>query len=220
MSIQIPKGGNQSLEEAGIRGPQCFIGLGWSAPPSSKTCEIDASAFVLSENGLIISDGSFIFYNQRCDDASGFLILLENDLPSIEGEEELADKLDRQSFLLDLSKVPPSVSRIAFCLTIHEAESRGQSFALVEQVHLRLVDPDSGIEALRFPAADGFQTETAVVMAEIYRRNDQWKLKAVGQGYAGGLAALAGGFGVKLHEPVPTGSSAAPEALLDPAPTA
>lgn len=199
MSIHVPKGGNQSLAEAGIARQQCFIGLGWSSR-NHAPCEIDASAFVLTENGLVSSDGSFIFYNRRCDEVSEFLILIDNEVIPQAEDQELASSLDRQGFMLDFSKIPAHVSRVAFCLTIHEADARGQSFAVTEHVHLRLVDPETGLEALRFRVDDGFENETAIVMAEIYQRAGQWKFRAVGQGYAGGLAALAGGFGVKLQE--------------------
>lgn len=206
MATTIQQGGNCGLGQAGLGGSQCFVGLGWSWQGSGP-CEVDASAFVLNERGQVCSEGSFVFYNQPADDLGGFLTLLEPPPLSQDQDGGEGSTLDRQGFMLELDKAPAHVSRVVFCLTLHEAEARGQSFSQAAHVHLRVADPGTGAEVLRFTAAGGFGAETAVAVGELYRRGGEWKFRAVGQGYAGGLAALARSFGVCLDDkptPAPT----------------
>ncbi|MCG7528705.1 TerD family protein, partial [Streptomyces sp. OfavH-34-F] len=152
--------------------------LGWSAGPGVP--DVDASALVLAAGGRVRSDGDFVFYNQPRH-ASGTVRHL--------GKQPGADTLE-----VDLAALGADVERVALC-----ASADGGTFGRVPGLHLRLLDAASGAQLARFDMAAG--PETAFVCGELYRRAGGWKFRAVGQGYASGLAGLATDFGISVDEP-------------------
>jgi len=160
------------------------VGLGWTAP-GGATFELDAAAFLLDGNERVRSDADFIFYNQPRSACAA--VQLRN-----------AQAGDRAALWLDLGKVPETVQRIAFTVTIHEAEARRQRFGQVQQAFIRLVNAVTGVELARYDLSEDLANETALVFGELYRHRGDWRFAAVGQGYAGGLAALCQRFGVNL----------------------
>lgn len=191
MSTKLKKGANVSLNPSETEGGRLIVGVDFTFDCDSPH-DLDASAFILGSGGRIRSDADFIFYNQRGDGGLGFISLLE--------KVESADN-DQHQFTIDLARIPNSVQSIAFCLTLHEAEQRNQNFSMAKRVSLRLANQSTGKEIVRYESSDDFATETALHLGEIYRRNDEWKFRSVGQGYAGGLDSLARGFGVSLQTP-------------------
>lgn len=191
MRNNIKKGANASLVENEIDGAQLVIGIDFSFDSATEH-DVDASAFLLGENKRIRSDGDFIFYNQRSDGQGGFIRYLAEANPP---------DLDKHQFSVDLARVPKSIHSIVFCLTIHDAELRNQNFSMADQICLRVVKQSTGEELVCFSNDDEFTTETALHYCEIYRRGDTWRFRGVGQGYAGGLEAMARNFGVNLELP-------------------
>ena len=191
MSAKLKKGGNVTLLACGTDGERLLIGVDFSFD-ARNPCEVDGSAFLLGEDGRIRSDEDFIFYNQRSDGYGGFIHLLE---------DTKAAGPDKLQFTIDMARVPNSVSVIVFCLTLHDAEQRNHNFSMAERVCLRVANATSGGELVRFEGGGDFTTETALHLGEIYRRNGDWKFRGVGQGYAGGLDAMARSFGVNLEVP-------------------
>jgi len=191
MKRNIKKGGNVTLAESDIEGMELLIGVDFSFDSGSNH-EVDASVFLLGENKRIRSDADFIFYNQRSDSRGGFIRFLEEVSPHAS---------DKHQFSIDLERVPNSVHSIVFCLTIHDAEQRNQNFSMVDDICLRVLKRSTGEELIRFSDDDKFTTETALRFCEIYRRGEVWKFRGVGQGYAGGLDAMARNFGVNLEVP-------------------
>ncbi len=194
MPTNVKKGENVTLPAGGTEGERLLIGVDFAFACGS-TYDIDASAFLLGEDRRICSDADFIFYNQRTDGNGGYIRLLEEIQPTD------SDKGDHNQFTIDLARVPKSVHCIVFCLTLHEAEQRNQNFSMANRICLRVVNQTTGKELIRFENDDDFTTETALHLGELYRRNDEWKFRGVGQGYAGGLDAMARGFGVNLQPP-------------------
>ena len=191
MSVSLSKGGNVSLtkEAPGLR--KIHIGLGWDVRSTDgEDFDLDASLFMLSPGGRVRSDKDFIFYNNlRSPEGS-----VEHTGDNLTGEGEGDD----ESIKVDLESVPGEVDRLAVTVTIHEADGRRQNFGQVDNAFIRVVNQDSGAEIVRYDLSEDASTETAMIFGEVYRHGAEWKFRAVGQGYVGGLAPLARNFGVNV----------------------
>jgi tellurium resistance protein TerD len=191
MAISLQKGGNVNLSKEARGLSQLTVGLGWDARSSDGAAfDIDSSAFMLKVDGKVRNDLDFIFYNNLKSADGSVQHSGDNRTGAGEGDDE--------TVRLDLSKVPADVDRIAFCVTIHEAESRRQNFGQVQKAFIRCVNAATNQEIARYDLSEDSSTETAMVFGEVYRNGSDWKFKAVGQGYKGGLGALASSFGVSV----------------------
>ena len=175
--VVLTPGANAGIPECG----RILVAVGWE-PKSVAGMEIDASAFMVKADGKIPDDGHFVFYGSQSS-PDGSVRFLPSP-PTGSGS-------DVQAFEVEPGKVPAAVESIDVCVTIHEGQSRGQSFGGLTGVFARLVDPSSGQEVARFDLPVAGMKETAITLAKVYRRNGEWKIRAVGQGFAGGLAPLA-----------------------------
>ncbi|GGJ80723.1 TerD family protein [Deinococcus aquiradiocola] len=191
MALSLQKGGNLSLSKQDPNLRRLVVGLGWDARSTDgQDFDLDASAFLLNSGGRVRSDADFIFYNQ---------------LRSVDGSVEHtgdnrtgAGDGDDEQIKVDLGLVPQDVDKVAITVTIHDADARRQNFGQVRNAFIRVVNEDTGAEVVRFDLGEDFSTETAVIFAEVYRNGAEWKFRAVGQGYAGGLKALCGSYGVVI----------------------
>ncbi len=193
MSISLSKGGNISLSKIETTSTlnNLIIGLGWDARPTDGSdFDLDANAFMLKNDGKIRSEADFIFYNQMRSACGSVEYMGDNKTGAGEGDDE--------TVILQLNKIPADVERVTFAVTIHEAEARKQNFGQVSNAFIRVVNKDSGVEIARYDLSEDASVETAMIFGEIYRHNGEWKFKAIGQGYAGGLAPLARQFGVNV----------------------
>lgn len=191
MAVSLKKGGNVSLSRESPSLKKIHIGLGWDARATDGAdFDLDASAFLLGENQKVSSDDDFIFYNQRFSTCSSVEHLGDNKTGSGDGDDEV--------ITIDLEKVPSKVKRIAICVTIHDADERKQNFGQVSNAYMRVVNMDTDKEIAKFDLSEDYSTETAMIFGEIYKNNDEWKFKAIGQGYAGGLESLCGQYGVSV----------------------
>ncbi|MDF5988898.1 TerD family protein [Pseudomonas aeruginosa] len=186
------KGGNLSLSKEAPGLTKILVGLGWDPRSTDGTqFDLDASAFLLNASGKVRGDADFIFYNQlKSPDGS-----VEHTGDNRDG----AGDGDDEAIKVDLSRVPVDVDKIAFTVTIHDAENRRQNFGQVGNSFIRIVNETNGSEIVRYDLAEDASTETAMIFAELYRHNSEWKFRAVGQGYAGGLKALANGYGLTVN---------------------
>ena len=94
--------------------------------------------------------------------------------------------------------MPQNVSKIVFTVTIYDAPARNQNFGQVQNAFIRIYDPTTNDELLRYDLTEDFSIETALVIGELYRHNGEWKFSAVGAGYQGGLEALCRTYGVNV----------------------
>ncbi len=191
MALSLSKGGNISLSKADPNLTRILLGLGWDARSTSgDEFDLDASAFMLSDSGKVRSDSDFIFYNQlRSADGS-----VEHTGDNRTGDGDGDD----EALKINLSKVPQDIQRVIFPVTIHDALARRQNFGMVKNAFIRVVNDDTGVEIARYDLSEDASTETAMIFGEVYRHNGEWKFRAVGQGYAGGLHALAKDHGVNI----------------------
>ena len=191
MGISLNKGGNLSLTKTDPTLKNIIIGLGWDARPTDGAdFDLDASAFMVKEDGKVRSDSDFIFYNQTKSTCGSVEHTGDNRTGAGDGDDE--------SLVVILDKVPADIQRVVFTVTIHDAESRKQNFGQVSNAFIRVVNKDSGNEVARFDLSEDASIETAMVFGEIYKHGGEWKFKAVGQGYSGGLAALARQYGINI----------------------
>ena len=191
MSVCISKGGNVSLskEEPGLS--RILIGLGWDTRATDGVdFDLDASVFLLNNMGKVRNDLDFIFYNNlRSADGS-----VEHTGDNRTGEGEGDDEAVR----VNLAGVPADVDKLSVTVTIHDAQARGQNFGQVDNAFIRVVNEDNGREIVRYDLSEDASTETAMIFGEVYRHGGEWKFRAVGQGYAGGLGPLATSYGVNV----------------------
>ncbi|MFI8125193.1 TerD family protein [Acinetobacter sp. ABJ-A23_2] len=191
MAISLNKGGNLSLSKADPNLVRVLIGLGWDERATDGAAfDLDASAFLLTANGKVRGDHDFIFYNQLKSQDGAVEHTGDNRSGQGDGDDE--------TLLVNLAKVAPEVEKIAITVTIHDAQARGQNFGQIANAFIRVVNQDTNVEVVRFDLAEDYSTETAMVFGEVYRHNGEWKFKAVGQGYSGGLAAMCQQYGIQV----------------------
>lgn len=191
MAVSLSKGGNVSLSRSNPNLKRILVGLGWDARATDGAdFDLDASAFLLTEKGKVRSDDDFIFYNQLVSSCGAIEHTGDNRTGAGEGDDEVIK--------IDLEKVAPTIQRIVVSVTIHDAENRRQNFGQVSDAFMRIVNMDNDIEIVRFDLAEDYSTETAMIFGEVYRHGTEWKFKAVGQGFAGGLETMCQQFGVSV----------------------
>jgi tellurium resistance protein TerD len=191
MSVPLTKGGNVSLSKQAPGLTAVTVGLGWQADTGY---DLDASALLCDRSGKVLSDEHFVFFNN---------------LSSPDGSVRHYGSggtvgLDDQQIHVDLARVPAEVAKIVFPVSIHEGAARSQTFGQVHRAHIRVTDQEGGAELTRYDlAAGGLSSETALVFGELYRHGAEWKFRAVGQGYASGLAGIATDYGVDVLGEIP-----------------
>lgn len=191
MAISLQKGGNVNLSKEAPGMKKMLVGLGWDARSTDGAqFDLDASAFMLNSSGKVPNDAAFIFYNQK-EHASGGL---RHHGDNLDGGGDGDD----EQITVDFDKVPADIEKISVCVTINEAEARRQNFGMVSNAFVRCVNADTNAEVARFDLSEDASIETAMIFGEIYRHNGEWKFKAIGQGFAGGLGPLAKNFGVSV----------------------
>jgi tellurium resistance protein TerD len=191
MGVSLSKGGNVSLSKEAPGLSNIHIGLGWDVRATDGSdYDLDASLFMLTPDGRVRSDSDFIFYNNlKSSDGS-----VEHTGDNRTGEGEGDDEV----IYVNLPGVPPEVDKLAVAVTIHDAQARNQSFGQVANAYIRVANKDDGVELARYDLSEDASTETAMVFGEVYRHQGEWKFRAVGQGFAGGLGPLARNYGVNV----------------------
>jgi tellurium resistance protein TerD len=189
MAISLQKGGNVNLSKEAPGLTKMVIGLGWDARATDGAAfDIDGSVFLLKADGKVRADVDMVFYNNLKSSDGSVTHSGDNTTGAGDGDDE--------TVTVDLSMVPTEVEKIAVCVTIHDAETRKQNFGMVSKAFVRCINPNGDVEIARYDLSEDGSTETAMVFGEIYRNNGDWKFKAIGQGFKGGLGPLAASFGV------------------------
>ena len=189
MAISLQKGGNVNLSKEAPSLKKLVIGLGWDPRATDGAAfDLDGSAFLLKADGKARSDADFIFYNNLKSTDGSVTHAGDNTSGSGAGDDE--------KLTIDLALVPAEIDKITVGVTIHDAEVRKQNFGMVGKAYIRCLDADGEKEIARYDLSEDSSTETAMIFGEIYRAGSEWKFKAVGQGFAGGLGPLARSFGI------------------------
>ena len=201
MSVNLQKGQRVSLSKDREGLSKIMVGLGWDAAEVKKhglfgfgggsTHNIDCDASViLLKNGRLESSKDVVYFG-NLKHASGAVKHMGDNLTG-DGDG------DDEQIMIDLSKVPANIERIAFTVTIYDAEARRQNFGQVSNSYIRLVDESNEVELIHYDLGEDFSIETAVVVGELYRHNGEWKFNAIGSGFQGGLAALCSHYGIEV----------------------
>jgi tellurium resistance protein TerD len=191
MAITLNKGGNLSLSKTDPNLTNMIVGLGWDARSTDgQEFDLDASLFMVKEDGKVRSESDFIFYNQLKSTCGSIEHTGDNRTGEGDGDDE--------AIKINLLKVPAEINRLVVTATIHDADARKQNFGMVRNAFMRVVNEKSNAEIARFDLGEDYSTETAMIFGEIYRHGGEWKFKAVGQGFAGGLKALANQHGITV----------------------
>ena len=191
MAISLSKGGNVNLSKEAPGLNKIVVGLGWDARATDGAAfDLDASAFLVKLDGKVRSDNDFCFYNNKVVGDGAVQHAGDNTTGAGEGDDETVK--------VELSKIPADLDKVVFAVTIHEADARKQNFGQVNHAYIRVVNEEGGQEIARYDLSEDASIETAMIFGEIYRVGTDWKFKAVGRGFAGGLGPLAASFGVNV----------------------
>lgn len=193
MPINLTKGQKVSLTKGNPGLKKIMVGLGWdiNAFDTGGDFDLDASAFVLGADGKCLSDANFVFYGNLRDPSGAVEHMGDNLTGEGEGDDE--------QIMIDLTKMPPNAEKVAFTITIYDADERRQNFGQVSNAFCRVVNAETGEELVRFDLGEDFSIETAVVLGELYKNNGEWKFNAIGSGYQGGLKALTAHYGINAE---------------------
>ena len=190
MPISLKKGQKVSLTKGNPGLRNVVVGIGWdiNAYDTGADYDLDASAFCLTDNGKVSSSDDFIYYGNLNHPSGSVCHLGDNLTGAGDGDDE--------QIKIDLSKVPANISKVAFTVTIYDADSRRQNFGQVANAFVRIFNEANGEELLRYDLGEDFSIETAVVFGELYKNGEEWKFNAVGSGFQGGLDALCHMYGI------------------------
>ncbi|WP_312098222.1 TerD family protein [Niallia sp.] len=192
MAISLSKGQKVDLTKGNPGLSKVIIGLGWDVNKydGGNDFDLDTSAFLLGENGKVPNDSDFVFYNNPTGGNGSIVHSGDNRTGAGDGDDE--------QIIVDLKEIPATIQRVAFTITIHDGEARNQNFGQVSNSYVRILNEETNEELIRYDLGEDFSIETALVVGELYRHNNEWKFSAIGSGYQGGLAALATDFGLQV----------------------
>jgi len=191
MAISLQKGGNVNLSKEAPGLSKLVVGLGWDTRATDGAAfDLDGAIFLLNATGKVRSDADFVFYNNLKSTDGSVVHSGDNTTGAGEGDDE--------TVTIDLASVPLDVDKIAICVTIHDAETRRQNFGQVSKAFVRCVNAAGNAEIARYDLSEDGSTEGAMVFGEVYRAGADWKFRAIGQGFKGGLGPLAKNYGVNV----------------------
>lgn len=192
MPINLTKGQKVDLTKDNPNLTKILVGLGWDVNTfdSGSTFDLDASVFMVGSNGKCTTENEFIFYGNLTHSSESVKHMGDNRTGEGDGDDEQIE--------IDLTKIPANIDRIAFTVTIYEADERRQNFGQVNNSYIHIQDMITGTDLIRYDLGEDFSIETAIVVGELYRHNGQWKFNAIGSGFQGGLAALCGHYGIEV----------------------
>jgi len=191
MAISLQKGGNVNLSKEAPGLVNLKVGLGWDTRATDGAAfDLDGAVFLLNASGKVRSDSDFIFYNNLKSSDGSVVHSGDNTTGAGEGDDETVS--------IDLSKVPADVDKVVLAVTIHDAEARRQNFGMVGKAFIRCINAANSSEIARYDLSEDSSTEAAMIFGEVYRNGADWKFRAMGQGFAGGLGPLAKNYGVNV----------------------
>jgi tellurium resistance protein TerD len=191
MAISLQKGGNVNLSKEAPGLSKMTIGLGWDVRATDGAAfDLDGVVFMLNQAGKVRADSDFIFYNNLKSSDGSVTHSGDNRTGAGEGDDE--------TVTVELSRIPPEIDKIVLAVTIHDAEARRQNFGMIGKAFIRCVNASGNAEIARYDLSEDGSTESAMIFGEVYRNGADWKFRAIGQGFQGGLGPLAKNYGVAV----------------------
>lgn len=193
MPVSLQKGQKVSLTKGNPGLTKVVVGLGWDVNQfdTGGDFDLDTSAFMLTEGGRVSQQSDFVFFGNLSHPSGSVTHMGDNLTGSGDGDDE--------QIKVDLSKIPANITKIAFTVTIYDAETRRQNFGQINNAFIRIYNEITGEEILRYDLGEDFSIETAAVFGELYKHGNEWKFNAIGSGYQGGLAALCASYGIDVE---------------------
>lgn len=189
MAINLNKGGRVNLEKEAPGLQNLHLGLGWDIRKTDGAAfDLDASVLMLDDSDKAIGDGGFVFYNANKSACGSVEHMGDNLTGEGDGDDEVVT--------VNLSTLPAEVKKILIAVTIHDADARNQNFGGVDNAFIRVANKDNGQDIVRYDLTEDYSTETSLIFGEIYKKDDQWRFVAKGDGFAGGLAAFLNAYGL------------------------
>lgn len=189
--VSLSKGANVNLSKLAPAMQKIMVGLGWTKRQTDGApFDLDASLFMLNEAGEVEGAHGFIYYRNKESQCGA----VKHNGDSITGDKET--KKDVETIDVILAKIPESIKKLVIAVSINEAQERAQNFGMVSDAFIRVINADNQEELTRYDLSEDASTETAIVLGELYRNGDDWKFKAIGQGYQKGLAQMIEQFGL------------------------
>ncbi|MBK8182505.1 MAG: TerD family protein [Candidatus Competibacteraceae bacterium] len=195
--MDLQPGQNFSITKHSLAPATVEITLAWE--PANTPLTLDSSAFALTAQGKVRGDDDFVFYNQ----------------PALPGGG-IQRAGDARAFTVTFAQLPAAIERIVIALTIDQGARRGQSFGQLQQVRAEMRDAQTKTTLAAFPLSTKMMAETALIVGEFYSRNGEWKFRAVGQGFVGGLGPLAQQYGVDVGDDPDAAATPAPATASSP----
>ena len=192
MALQLTKGSKIALEKenhSGTKLTKIYVGLGWDIKPeavSGANYDLDASVFLLEADGKAHGKQNVVYYRNQVGVNKSVILSDDNRTGAGDGDDE--------HIIVDLTKLPESIQKVMFTVTIYEADKNGQNFGQVRNAYIRIVNAANDQELLRYDLSEDFSTDTGIIVGSIYRHNNEFKFEAAGQGYKQGLGAIADAY--------------------------
>jgi len=189
--VELKKGGNTNLSKGSPGLNRISVMLGWDEKPedaSGDQFDLDISGFLLKAGDKVRSANDFCFYGNPVSAFGVVQHMGDNLTGKGEGDDEIIN--------IELSLISDDINKIAIAATIHEAVERNQVFGQVKNAFIRIVNNETGYEIARYDLSEDASIDTAMIFGEIYRAGNEWKFRAIGQGFVGGLASLANYYGI------------------------
>lgn len=193
MPVNLKKGQKVSITKGNPGLTKVIVGLGWDLNQfdTGGDFDLDTAAFLLTDSGKVSNQEDFVFFGNLKHPSGCAEHMGDNLTGAGDGDDE--------QIKINLQAVPDNITKIAFTVTIYDAETRRQNFGQVNNAFIRIYNEDNGEELLRYDLGEDFSIETAAVFGELYKNNGEWKFNAIGSGYQGGLAALCASYGVDVE---------------------
>ncbi len=193
MPVSLQKGQKVSITKDNPGLSKVVVGLGWDVNQfdTGGDFDLDAAAFMLTDSGKVAKSEDFVFFGNLTHPSGSVQHMGDNLTGAGEGDDE--------QIKVNLSAVPANITKIAFTVTIYDADVRRQNFGQANNAFIRIYNEMTGEELLRYDLGEDFSIETAAVFGELYKNGNEWKFNAIGSGYQGGLAALCANFGVDVE---------------------
>lgn len=191
MAINLSKGQKIDLTKTNPGLSKITVGLGWDTNKydGGKDFDLDVSVFLANANNKVTKETNFIFFNNKQNENGSVVHTGDNRTGEGDGDDE--------QIQVDLNNIPADVEKVAFTITIYEAEARSQNFGQVSRSYVRIVNDLNNEELIRFDLGEDFSIETGVVVGELYRHGGEWKFNAIGSGYKDGLSGLTRDYGLQ-----------------------
>jgi tellurium resistance protein TerD len=188
MAINLTKG-----QRIDIGLQQLGVGLGWdpNASGNQDDFDLDASAFLLAQNGQVPTEEFFVFYGSQSRNSENQPMSPDGSVTS-SGDDRTGGNSDGddETLSVDLTRLDPRIEQIIFTVTIHDADLRKQNFGQVKNSFIRIYNQENQEEILKYELEEDFSIETAIEFGRLYKRNGAWRFEAIGNGVAGGLAVF------------------------------